>query len=130
LSQFRFDLSENYAIQSREDEAEALSGAASERLKIALANSDAPTTRDDPLAKLNKKSLQQKENIVLKQLVPSDVELWFNTIQKLNLQPTVASSDILQCILRMNLAPPDEVSRMLPYATHLKIAAFARIQKR
>jgi hypothetical protein len=64
-------------------------------------------------------------------LVPSDIELWISAIQTLNLQPsTTTSSHILQQILRLNLASQDDVLRMMPYAAHLKVAAFARMQKR
>jgi hypothetical protein len=122
-------LSKNYAIQSREDESEALSGAASERLKLALAKSDAPTPRLNLLANVHLKGSQQKADSVVK-LAQSDVDLWVHVIQNLNLQPSDTSSDILQHILQMNIASPDEITRMLPYATHLKVAAFAQRQKR
>jgi hypothetical protein len=125
---FRFDLSENYAIQSREDEAEALSSMAYERLRLSLEKSDASKSGDVPLAKLNQKRSLQKASAIVK-LAPSDVELWLSVIRKLNLLQSVTSSAILQHILQMNLASPDEVTRMLPYATHLKVAAFARMHK-
>lgn len=75
------------------------------------------------------KSGSPRTDAVMK-LVPSDIELWINAIQTLNLQPSTTSSHILQQILRLNLASQDDVLRMMPYAAHLKVAAFARMQKR
>ena len=124
----RVDLSENYKLQSRDDEAEALSGAASERFKFAITDSKMLALKETPLAA----SLHKKDSprgAVMK-LVPSDIDIWINVIQQLNLQPTTASSYILQQLLRLNLVSQDDALRMMPYAAHLKIAAFARAQKR
>lgn len=122
-------MSENYAIQSREDEAEALSGAASERLRLELVKTDTFTSRDKQLAKFHENASHLRVDTVDK-LLPSDIDLWFNVIHKLSLPPSVTSSSILQSILQLNLASPDDALRMRPYATHLKVAAFARMQKR
>ena len=121
-------MSENYKLQSREDEAEALSGAASERFKLAIVESNVLASREKSLASLHKNT-SQLVNAVMK-LAQSDIDLWITVIQKSNFQPSVTSSQILQQILRLNLASQDDALRMMTYGAHLKIAAFARMQKR
>jgi hypothetical protein len=125
---FRADLSEIYVLQNRVDEAEALSGAASERFKFALLESDILTSKKTTLTTLHHHASHRPDAVV--KLLPSDIEIWISTIQALNLQSDATSAHILQQMLQLDLISPDDALRMMHYATHLKVAAFARIQKR
>ncbi len=121
-------MSKNYKLQCRDDEAEALSGAASERFKIGITESNLLALSETPLvASLHRHD--SPRGAVMK-LVPSDIDIWIKVIQQLNLQPNTASSYIMQQLLRLNLVSQDDALRMMPYAAHLKIAAFSRTQKR
>jgi hypothetical protein len=121
-------LSQNYQLQCRDDESEALSGAASERFKIAITESNLLALSETPLvASLHRHDFPR--GAVMK-LVPSDIDIWIKVIQQLNLQPNTASSYIMQQLLQLNLVSQDDALRMMPYAAHLKIAAFSQAQKR
>ncbi len=115
-------------LQNRGDEAEALSGAASERFKFAMLDSDLLASKRTPLAILHHHASPRPDAVM--KLLPADVEIWTSTIQALNLQSDATSTHILQQMLRLDLVSHDDALRMMHYATHLKVAAFARIQKR
>ena len=125
---FRVDLSENYALQGREDEAEALSSTASERFKLTAAELNISASSIDMKRTGFHKNATPEEGAV--KLLPADIDLWFNVIQSQNFQANVASSQILQRMLQLNLTSREDALRMQPYAAHLKVAAFSRLQKR
>ena len=121
-------MSENSALQDREDEAEALSSVASERFKLTSVEFNLSSSIEIKRTGFHQKAAPEEGAVV--KLLPSDIDLWFNVIQSQNFQANVASSQILQRMLQLNLTSREDALRMQPYSTHLKVAAFARLQRR